>query len=484
MTTMDMCRTPNKKIRSARRPASQTIVLFFVIAVFAAVLVGCSKTKKVETKSERAPMLLFAVDGMEWEVMKPLIADGKLPTMERLMKQGVYGYLQSMQPTFSAVIWTSVATGKIPPKHGILHFVYEQRMRGGKEYRYYTSGHRKTKAFWNILSDYALDVDCIGWWMTYPAEAINGIMVTQTNTTGVLRNPQRALWKGALLKGVEDQVYPPERQNRVMSILEDVDRDLDSITDGIFGQPPHPLDGFSQLMWDQAQWAFRADATYVRVARDIIETGNNFDLMALYLGGPDVAGHRFWMYAYPEEFENPPDEEQTENFDNIIADHYIYVDRIIGEILELVPDNTDVLVVSDHGMHAINEKRVFNKDDSPLYTNSAHHLDAPPGIIIAAGNRFKSNESSDIDLSEIPTLGSVLDLLPTILALKGIPVGEDMDGTPLRGIIDLDWMEKSGIQYIPTHDTEEWLAGRHARIRDAIDQNERLEQLRSLGYIK
>jgi len=75
-------------------------------------------------------------------------------------------------------------------------------------------------------------------------------------------------------------------------------------------------------------------------------------------------------------------------------------------------------------------------------------------------------------------------LLPTILALKGIPVGEDMDGTPLRGIIDLDWMEKSGIQYIPTHDTEEWLAGRHARIRDAIDQNERLEQLRSLGYIK
>jgi hypothetical protein len=273
-------------------------------------------------------------------------------------------------------------------------------------------------------------------------------------------------------------------QNQVMTLLEAVDRDLDSITDGIFGRPPHPLNGFSQLMWDQAQWAFRADATYVRVAKDIIERGMNFDLMALYLGGPDVAGHRFWRYGYPEEFANPPDAEQIENFGSIIGDHYIYVDSIIGDILEMLPPETDVLVVSDHGMHAINENRVFNKDDPPLYTNSAHHLDAPAGIIIAAGERFKSSDSGEINLERIPTLGGVLDLLPTILAMKGIPVGEDMDGAPIKDIIDPGWLEKSGISYVPTHDTEKWLAGRNERIRDAIDQSERLEQLRSLGYIK
>lgn len=484
MTTRAAFQTPHKNTITTHIRTAGTFVLLFAFLTAVIALAGCSQPKKTEPKTKRTPLILFAVDGMEWEVMKPLIADGKLPNMEGLMKRGVYGYLQSMQPTFSAVIWTSVATGKIPQKHGILHFVYEQRVRGGKEYRYYTSGHRKTKAFWNILSDYNLDVHCIGWWMTYPAEAINGIMVTQTNTTGVLRNPQRALWKGALLKGVEDQVYPPEMQNHVMGLLETVDQNLDTITDGIFGQPPYPLDGFSQLMWDQAQWAFRADATYVRVAKDIIETKTNFDLLALYLGGPDVAGHRFWMYAYPEDFTNPPDDKQIENFGKVVADHYIYVDRIIGEILDLAPENTEVLVVSDHGMHTINEQRVFNKDDPPLYTNSAHHLDAPPGIIIAAGDRFRSSPGAEINLSDLPTLGSVLDLLPTILTLKGIPIGEDMDGAPLRGVIDMDWMEKSGLQYVPTHDTEEWLAERGKRVRDAIDQNERLEQLRSLGYIK
>jgi hypothetical protein len=70
-----------------------------------------------------------------------------------------------------------------------------------------------------------------------------------------------------------------------------------------------------------------------------------------------------------------------------------------------------------------------------------------------------------------------------MLVLKGIPVGEDMDGSPMRGIIDLELIEEIGIQYIPTHDTSEWLAGRHKRIREAVDQTERLEQLRSLGYI-
>jgi predicted AlkP superfamily phosphohydrolase/phosphomutase len=434
-------------------------------------------------------MILFAVDGLEWRVMEPLIESGQLPVMARLMKRGTFGYLESMQPTFSAVIWTSVATGKIPQKHGILHFVYPTSRGGRKEYRYYTSGHRKTKAFWNILSDFDLDVHCIGWWMTYPAEAINGVMVTQTNTTGVLRNPRRALWKGALLKGVEDQVYPPERQNRVMSLLEETDRNLDTITENIFGRTPNKRNGFSQMMWDQAQWAFRADATYVRVARDILETGEPFDLLALYLGGPDVAGHRFWRYAYPDEFDNPPERAQIENFGRIIADHYVYVDRIIGEILDIVPDDTGVLIVSDHGMHAINQDGEFRVDGSPMSTNSAHHLDAPPGVVIAAGGPFRSpaiseRTAEDLDLAKMETVGSVLDVLPTLLAIKGIPVGEDMDGTPLRSVIDLDWMERSGIRYVPTHDTEEWLAGRQERIREAVDQTERLEQLRSLGYIK
>ncbi len=461
---------------------------FFAIVITLGALSGCSK-KDAAQPLVRSPLFLFAVDGLEWRVMKPLLEEGKLPVITGLMKQGSYGYLSSMEPTLSAVIWTSIATGKIPDKHGIHNFVYSEMRNGKKEFHYYTSGHRTTKAVWNILSDHGLVVDCIGWWMTYPAEPIDGIMVSQTNTTGVLRNPQAALWKGSLLKGVEGQVYPPDRQNRVMELLEEVDGNLDQITENLFGRRSYPADEFSQMMWDQTAWSFRADATYVRIARDILESKAPFDLFTIYLGGTDVAAHRFWRYAYPEKFTDPPDEKQIENFGRVIENLYTYVDRTIGEFLALAPPDAGVMIVSDHGMHAVNTEHLFKKDDPPLQTNSAHHLDAPPGVIIVAGGPFASPgpgaaSPDKIDVTSLSRLGSVIDVAPTILAAKGIPIGEDMDGTPLRGLLDIAKIGKGGIRYIPTHDDPKWLALQKTRIRQAVDETERLEQLRSLGYIK
>jgi predicted AlkP superfamily phosphohydrolase/phosphomutase len=460
------------------------VLVLTAVAVAASVLPGAKEKTALSTRS---PMFLFALDGLEWSVMAPLVERGKLPVIADLMKHGVYGYLATLQPTYSPVIWTSVATGKSPGDHGIRHFVFDDP--GGKDKRYYSSGHRKTKAFWNILSDYDLTVHCVGWWVTYPAEPINGVMVTQTNSTRFLKNPELGMWKGTLIKGLPDQVYPPERQNRVMDLLAEVDAGLDGIVEGIFGRRAHPADEFSQMIWDQTEWTFRADATYARVARDILESGEPFDLMALYIGGIDVSEHRFWQYAFPEQFAHPPDPKQIENFGRVIEDYYVYADRLIGQMLALAPKNASVVIVSDHGMRAVNTAHVFRKEDRGVYRNSAHHLDNPPGVIIASGGPFRSSflegaAADPLDPAAIPRLASVLDVLPTILAVKGIPIGEDMDGKPVASIIDPGKLAPSGVRYVPTHDTPEWLAEQQTRIKRADDEKERLEQLRSLGYIK
>jgi len=451
------------------------------------VAAGCGADKQVEDSPGR-PIIFFAVDGMEWSVVKPLLERGELPVIAGLMDRGTFGYLRSMTPTYSAVIWTTIATGKLPAMHGIKHFVYESAPGRG-DYHYYTSGHRQTKAFWNILSDYKRTVHTLGWWMTYPAEKVNGIMVSQTNTTSVLRAPQRALWKGALFKGVEGQVYPPDYQNRVMGLLEEVDSKIDSITESIFGVPPNPTTPFSQMMWDQTLWAFRADATYLRVAQDILSRGEPFDVLSIYIGGPDVSGHRFWRYAHPEEFSNPPPPDQIENFGNVIDDYYRYIDRSIGDILARAPENVTVIIASDHGMKAINSEGEFKADDPPQLTNSANHLDAPPGVFIAEGSPFRSGApdgmtSATLDPTRLKVIGGVLDIAPTLLWIEGIPLGRDLAGEPLTELLDPAWVEAHPRQYVDTHDDKAWLASREERIREAVDQNERLEQLRSLGYIK
>lgn len=470
-----------KYIIHSAEPCSRLTSVFWIL-VFCIVFLGAGCSGKGETNRNRAgssPTLLVAVDGLEWSVLEPLLAEGKLPVFSDLIERGSSGYLKTMTPAFSPVIWTSIATGKVPQKHGIPNFIYEVSRNGKPEYRSFTSGHRKTKAFWNILSDYGFAVHCLGWWITYPTEPITGVMVSQTNTTDALRNPKGALWKGSLLKGVDGQVHPSELQNMVMGWLEEVDASLEKITEEMFGPRPHPLTLFGRRMWEQSQWAFRADAIYLRAAREILSSERPTDLLAVYIGGPDVVSHRFWRYTYPGEFTHPPSPEEIENFGRIIENYYLYVDRKIGELLELLPEDAGVMIVSDHGMHAANTDHIFSADDPPELANSAKHHDGPPGVIVAAGGGFR--RAGRQDRAGLKTLGSVFDVTPTLLALKGVPLGLDMDGKPMLELIHTGDTEIPGIH---THDTPEWLAGRQERILEAVDQSERIEQLRALGYLQ
>jgi predicted AlkP superfamily pyrophosphatase or phosphodiesterase len=439
------------------------------------------------SEGNRHPTALIAVDGLEWDVVLRLLGEGKLPNIAALMQGGSFGEIESFKPTLSPIIWTTVATGQAPNKHGVEGFIHKDEL--GEDQQLYTARDRKTKAFWNILSDYGLGVHCFGWWITYPVESINGVMVSQTNTTAVLRNPRNALWKGTLLAGVEGQVHPPEYQNHIMSMLADVDASLDEITREIFGELPFAKTEFSQQMWDQTRWAFRADAVYLRAARETVASAKPFDMLAVYIGGPDVSGHRFWRYAYPAEFRYPPSSEQLANFGHLIDDYYVHVDESLGEIIAATPAGTTVMIVSDHGMHAVNQRQSFLPSDPPARANSGNHLDAPPGVFIAAGPSIRDARLGDagseaLTLDALPTVGGVLDVLPTLLVLKSLPIGRDLDGRPMASVIDGAWLEQHPISIVDTHDDSSWQAARRQRVKEAVDQNERLEQLRSLGYIE
>lgn len=415
--------------------------------------------------------------------MGPLIEQGRMPVMAGLMQRGTYGYLETIEPTFSPVIWTTMATSKRPEDHGIEGFVYRVGP-GDDDQRFYTSGHRATKAFWNILSDYNRNVDVLGWWITYPAETINGVMVAQTNTTAVLHKSENALLKGTVLRGVEDQVTPPERQDEVMDILDQVDASFDSILTAMFGSVPKPTTEFTTVLWEQSQWAFRADALYLEVAKKLLSSP--FDILAVYTGGTDVAGHRFWQYAFPQQFAHPPDAGEIASFGPVLLDYYAYIDHALGELIERAPANTTVIVVSDHGMHAVNPDHEFKVTDIPEMRLSGNHMDSPPGVFIAAGPSIAVHQADNPlrlpDKSQ--SVGHVFDILPTLLALQGIPLGEDFVGKPMTDVIDAEFLKKVPVRTVRSHDDKAWNEARQVRIKEAAGRAERLEQLRSLGYIK
>ena len=67
-------------------------------------------------------VLLVGWDAADWKVMTPLMEQGRMPNLAGLIERGVMGNLATLQPVLSPMLWTSIATGKRPFKHGILGF--------------------------------------------------------------------------------------------------------------------------------------------------------------------------------------------------------------------------------------------------------------------------------------------------------------------------------------------------------------------------
>jgi predicted AlkP superfamily phosphohydrolase/phosphomutase len=121
-------------------------------------------------------VLLIGWDAADWKVINPLMDAGMMPALQSLVEGGVKGRITTLDPPLSPTLWTSIATGKRPYKHGIHGFTEPDP--GGKGIRPIYNTNRKCKAIWNILSQHDKKTHVVGWWPSHPAEPINGIMIS------------------------------------------------------------------------------------------------------------------------------------------------------------------------------------------------------------------------------------------------------------------------------------------------------------------
>src|SRR5581483_11493073 len=98
----------------------------------------------------RGRVLLIGWDAADWKVIQPLMSAGRMPNVRRLVDTGVSGSLATLHPPLSPMLWTSIATGKRPFKHGVLGFC--EPTPEADAIRPITNLSRKTKAVWNILN--------------------------------------------------------------------------------------------------------------------------------------------------------------------------------------------------------------------------------------------------------------------------------------------------------------------------------------------
>src|SRR5688500_12070779 len=130
----------------------------------------------VKASRQSPPVIFLGLDGADWQLLDQYVEDGVMPNLARLAAEGTTGTLETLHPSLSPLLWTSMMTGTTALQHRILDFVRFEPASGRKEP--ITSEERKVPAIWNMASLGDRSVAVFGMWATYPAEPIKGLMVS------------------------------------------------------------------------------------------------------------------------------------------------------------------------------------------------------------------------------------------------------------------------------------------------------------------
>ncbi|MGB0290837.1 MAG: alkaline phosphatase family protein, partial [Opitutales bacterium] len=211
-----------------------------------------------------------------------------------------------------------------------------------------------------------------------------------------------------------------------------------------------------------------AENSSIHAAATAVMQREPWDLMAIYYDGIDHFGHRFMRY-------HPPrlpwiTEAEFEKYKDVIEGAYRYHDMMLEVLLQIAGEDTTVMLISDHGFEPGN-LRPQTTPNEPAGPAAEH---SPLGIFCARGPGIKKNH-------EVQS-ACLLDITPTLLHLKGLPVGKDMDGCVLEDIFE----KEPDVKFIPSWDAVEGEDGQHKKDADAVDvaeSREEMKQLVELGYI-
>ncbi len=263
-------------------------------------------------------LIIIGLDAATFDLIEPWMSEGKLPNMARLIQEGASGRLASTVPPITPPAWTSFMTGKNPGKHGIFDFTETQP--GTYALRYLDAGSRRTKTIWRMLCDAGYIVGTINVPFTYPPEHLNGFQIS-----GMDRPSEKSPF-----------IYPPELRTELERYLGRLKLDLRHLGFMSTDSRRH------QVLEDMKQ----LDDQWLRASLYLIEK-HPTDVMMFTFFSIDTVQHYFWQYMDPSHHYYDP--VAAGRFGDAVFRVYQRLDDAIGRILEKLPAETSVLVVSDHG---------------------------------------------------------------------------------------------------------------------------------------
>ena len=256
--------------------------------------------------------VIIGLDGATFDIIKPLASAGHLPILSQLMREGVSAPLRSTILPNSFPGWASCTTGTSEGMHGVFSpFIknpskYTVRAMSGRDIM--------TRPVWDILTEHGGRSIVLNVPTTYPPEPINGLMVTGMLTPGrgsAFTHP--ASLKNELLAEFPNYVIEPERLPDKHARANEFRRTIEVRERAL------------KFLMGRGEW----------------------DFLMVVFSVLDRAQHDYWADmdpTHPRHDPNTPTE-----FREFIHEIYQRLDVAVGRLIEQIPAETRVLVVSDHG---------------------------------------------------------------------------------------------------------------------------------------
>jgi len=395
-------------------------------------------------------VLLIGWDAADWEMIDPLLQSGQMPALAQLLKGGVRGNLATLQPVLSPILWTSIATGKRADKHGICGFT--EPLADGTGVGPVRSTSRKCKAVWNILSQNGLKSNVVGWFASDPPEPVNGVIVSdqflvaQEVKTATMVHPPELARSLAALRVTPDSLMAEDLLPFIPGLQE-----LDLKTD------KRPIKLARRLA---------KVASVQNLATHLIQS-EPWNLMAVYYDAIDQFGHEF-MSFHPPRMPGIA-EKDFEFYQHVMTGCYRFHDMMLHALLQYVDEETNVILVSDHGYEC--GHRRLPPEEAKKNPDACHRIF---GVACLKGPDIKQDEHL--------YGATILDVTPTILTLLGLPVGGDMDGRPWVEVFRNQVKAERIFGWEGLGDDKAGLHSREIR-QDPAEAAAAIAQLVELGYI-
>ena len=264
-------------------------------------------------------VFVIGLDGATFDVINPLIEKGKLPHLESLIKRGSSSRMISTIPPLTAPAWLALSTGLNPGKTGTYDFLKRKSIKSS-ELTTVSSDDFKGRAFWDFLSSNGKKITIVNYPMLFPPYEINGYMISGIGTSW----HENITYPSGLKKEIAKWT---NGSYKVILKLLDKYEDIDLFMKDLYN------------MFDQR----------LKVVKKLME--REWDLFFAVFAATDRIQHLMWKHLdrnHPYYKEN-----DSSKCKLIFEEFWAYVDRALGELIDSVPGNTNILIVSDHGFGSV-----------------------------------------------------------------------------------------------------------------------------------